>query len=362
MPYLKDQRGHDFIYHQCLKEVIDSYEMDYLGFISSASTLTDTPAAWKKWFAPAGPSSGYFRRLVRCFRDFAGAFDRASSPHARIFFIDAFSRLDFMALFLAIILYAQPTDYFWLLFRYPLPAAKCNLSRIFCKMLQKKLHHRFIVLTDSERIVATFEGLRVTPSVWPIPHTRHSSLHGQVPEKIICWWPGPPREEKGWEEIRRLTHVPHPCASRFTLVAAQSSQLAAGSNKLSVELIQDHLSDEEFTQKMAECQIVFLPYDKEQYYARTSGIFVEAVVASKIPLVKEGSWLADELKRFDLHELILDWSRSDFFAQVVALLENENMQKKLAAMQSRYAEFHCMEEFRRKVYALLDQSLGSFRR
>jgi hypothetical protein len=122
---------------------------------------------------------------------------------------------------------------------------------------------------------------------------------------------------------------------------------------MTIMLIQDHLSDEEYMGKMAACHVVFLPYDSKAYAARTSGIFVEAIVAHKTPFVKKGTWLADELTRFDLPELILDWDLPNFFSQIFAILADEVMQKKLALMQRAYAQFHSMEQFQTQIGTLL---------
>jgi len=340
MPYLKHKSGHDCIYHHHVKEAIDAQGIDYVGYISSDCTLSDLPTCWNKWFSDAGPGPSIFKRLKRRYCDFAGIFKK-STDKQRIFFIETFSKLDLAALLLSVLWHSRRSDTFWLLFRYP----NVHSYRMLSRLLHKKLGSRLICLTDSEKIGETFKGLPFQPFVWPIPHTR--SVQALQRQGIICWWPGPPRETKGWDDIRRLTQLKDPFAKYFTLVVAQSSGLT------NAELIPDQLSEDEYTQKLSECHVVLLPYDPKQYSASTSGIFVEAVVANKIPLVKEGTWMAYELKRFDLHELIVDWNRSDFFSSIQGLLENGEIKRKLGLMQRSYANFHNPEQFQKSVAAVI---------
>ena len=52
---------------------------------------------------------------------------------------------------------------------------------------------------------------------------------------------------------------------------------------------------------------VLLPYDKKIYAECNLGIFVEAIVAGKITLVSADTWMAYELNKFKLTELVIDW-------------------------------------------------------
>lgn len=352
MPYLKNKSGHDSIYHECVKRAIEAHDIDYVGYISSECALPNLPPDWKKHFSNAEPGLSLFQRMNRRYCDFSAIF-RSSADKKRIFFIENFSKLDLLALSLAVVFHSKAADKFWFLFRYPIPPKKFHPYRICSRILHRKLGSRLVCLTDSEKIRETFQNLPFKPHIWPIPHTRCVPLQKEKKmERILCWWPGPPRETKGWEDIRQLTHIEDSDAKHFILMAARSSGLMPNNN-LRVELIEDQLSEDQYTQKLAECQAVFLPYDPNQYYASTSGIFVEAVSAHKIPLVKEGSWLADELKRFGLHELIVDWNRSDFFAHVYELVNDPIVRKKLAAMQSSYAEFHNIRNFQQIIGTML---------
>ncbi len=85
--------------------------------------------------------------------------------------------------------------------------------------------------------------------------------------------------------------------------------------------------------------LILLPYDPIVYQSSTSGIFVEVIIAGKLPLVKEGSWLSHELKKFNLPELIVDWQRPDFFTHAKTLLHSDEIQEKLEQMRKVYLSF-----------------------
>ena len=69
-----------------------------------------------------------------------------------------------------------------------------------------------------------------------------------------------------------------------------------------------HLTRTEYLMQLAISDLVLLPYDALAYKERTSGIFIETIVAGKMPAVTRGTWMAGELARYDLSELIVDWN------------------------------------------------------
>ncbi len=360
MPHLKDRMRHDYIYNLCVKEVVDKAHIENVGYVTADCVIEELPSVWKRWFHEAEKPLTYIQRLRRRYRDFSGIFRELPSNRTRIFFLETtFSRLDLLALCLSILRHGKPKDEFWILFRLLFPK-KFDLYRVFTRILHYKLRTRLTVLTDSETIRESLATEPYSAAVWSIPHTRHVPPFKRPEQnKILAWWPGPPRENKGLEEIRRLTSTGEEKARHFCLSAAASSGLEQRSEFLTLHLLKNELSNEEYEQKLAECQLVLLPYDPQLYKGNTSGNFVEAIVAHKMPLVKGGSWLASELMRFDLEALIVDWSREDFFAHCLSLLEDENIKKKLAKMQTSYAEFHCMSTFRDGIRKLLHRNFSS---
>ncbi len=210
------------------------------------------------------------------------------------------------------------------------------------RLLQWRFKNRFIPLTDSEMIASEFQKkLRVLP----IPHTIQG---GQAEEQIICWWPGRPRQEKGLADIQRLAKIQDRRAIAMAL--SQEAGIACQYQLPST------LTVEEYHHWLERSRVILLPYAPDVYRSGTSGIFVEAIVAGKMPLVKEGSWLANELKRFDLSELIVNWEDPLFFSHLHRKLESEIIKVKLQKMQETYAAYHSLDYYTQKLKELLKYS------
>jgi hypothetical protein len=189
-----------------------------------------------------------------------------------------------------------------------------------------------VLMTDSELI----HGM-----VLPIPHAEIKG-NASKNEKVICWWPGMPRVAKGLEVMRRILPLADPAL--IEVVCARASGLPA-------RLIADVLTREEYTRWMLESDVILLPYDPTAYRSGTSGIFVEAIIAGKLPVVRDGGWPAYELKKFALEELILDWT--DPFPRILELLRCQSTREKLTNMREEYLKFHSLDTFVHKLQELL---------
>ncbi|MGA1622413.1 MAG: hypothetical protein ACO36E_06760, partial [Synechocystis sp.] len=97
-------------------------------------------------------------------------------------------------------------------------------------------------------------------------------------------------------------------------------------------------------------------YDPLAYRERTSGIFTEAIIAGRIPLVKANTWMASELAHYDLTPLILEWHDPVLVWQsVTAIAQNTEIRQKLMRMRQEYCELHCVS-----TYAQVFQQLADF--
>ena len=83
-----------------------------------------------------------------------------------------------------------------------------------------------------------------------------------------------------------------------------------------------------------------MPYTPDIHSWLTSGILVEAIAAGKVPLVATGTWLADELERFNLEDLIVDWERPDLLAEIARLARDADVRRRLDIMRTAYLAFH----------------------
>jgi hypothetical protein len=140
------------------------------------------------------------------------------------------------------------------------------------------------------------------------------------------------------------------------LVAAAAAALVGTAQGVTVRLIGDRLSREDYAAWLNRAQVILLPYDPVAYRERTSGIFTEAIMAGRIPLVKAETWMAAELARYDLTALVLEWQDPlVVWRSVRDLVNNAEIREKLRRMRQSYCQFHCLP-----TYAQALQQLANF--
>jgi len=256
--------------------------------------------------------------------DFINHFCKNDCP--RIFFLETIPFLDLIALTLAS-LFLKKQDQLILLFRHEM---KRKLGYLLLAILRKK---RVVFCSDSQRLAQ-----KIGAKVLPILHT--DRMNGYVkapPDSLILWWPGPPREEKGMSIIKSLA------------MKLRGAKLYAHLHAEGISYLPE-LKRADYVEQMIRSHIILLPYDPVAYYARTSGILVEAICAGKIPFVLEGSWLANELREHNLEELIIDFTS---FEEIVRLAKDRKVLEKLEKMQSYYREYHSLENFKKMLAQLI---------
>jgi hypothetical protein len=217
---------------------------------------------------------------------------------------------------------------------------------------------RFHLLTDSDVLAKSLSAFFKQPvKVVPVPHIdifSRESYSKSSPE-IICWWPGSPTTSKGWDIIRRIAKLRAEEACIFCLVAAASSNIHAIPGGIEVQLIDDFLPREVYCEWMQRSDMILLPYDPDSYAQRTSGIFVECIAAGKIPIVTEDTWMAKELLKFGLEELIVSWDEPDILSRLSNIAGNDVTKNKIVRMQQSYLNFHSEINYASKMKSLFEK-------
>lgn len=220
-------------------------------------------------------------------------------------------------------------------------------------LLLRLFRIRVAYLTDTQALAAsTGRCLRRAVSVLPIPHTEFGA--GEMPgghdDRVVCWWPGPPRVEKGLRIIQRLTQSPDASLPRLCLMAAASAGLMNQAGGMELRALPDPLSRSDYVKAMTDATVVLLPYDGEAYAERSSGIFVEAIVAGKIVLTSQGSWMSQELERHGLSQFVWDWE-GDVPARIREAAREAIRDDAFAGIRNEYRSFHNLEAFARVLKA-----------
>jgi glycosyltransferase involved in cell wall biosynthesis len=176
--------------------------------------------------------------------------------------------------------------------------------------LSKRRRERILLITDSEKLVPSFERI-FGDKVHHLPHV----ISYDIPDPelrprqkpLVIFAPGNARREKGFAEFCRAAetisasgvaddfrfviqcHDPDPvCATTLKEGIAKDS---------GIEWISRPLPDQEYTERLAQADVLLLPYHLDQYARRTSGIFCEARVAGKPVITTRGSWAGDRVLR-----------------------------------------------------------------
>ncbi|MCP5469835.1 MAG: hypothetical protein H7A36_04945 [Chlamydiales bacterium] len=344
--------GHFYHYHKSIQEALSS-TLDTTVYVPLSSYFACTPQNWKKWFNP------FFNKQSRkkFWKDCVRLFKQPSSGR-RIFFIEFFGRRDFYLYALAAALFAKKNDEIWVLYRDDLTIRRkkdLKVIRFWSKILQRRCN--FKPFTDNELLADYYrDWFGKRPTVLPILYASYSPVKLIEKEKLICIWLGNPRPDKGATQIARLVEIEDPASSRVELNISGATYLPPVKNGVNIQLRKVSLTEEEYAQALSCCDVVLLPYDPKLYKMRTSGVFVEAILAGKIPVVREGSWLAHELLRFDLHELIVDWEAPNFFSHLFELVKAPKMLHKLEVMQKAYLAFHGKDNFAQSLKDLIVKS------
>lgn len=351
--YAHNDSGHFFHYHSSVQKALQGHLAHFSAYIPLNSEISALPTGWKKWFHPFYNKKGRKKFLKDCIKLF-----KQPSRENRIFFLEFFGRKDFRIFSWAALLFAKKTDTLWILYRDDLSTRRQKdqrYIRFYSLLLKLKFKNRFTPLTDSELLADYYKKwFKRDLAVLPIPHTEYRPFPPFFKkEALILSWPGHPRKEKGELDIKRLVQIPDSKATSIELDVSGATLLPPIKNGLQLHLRKALLTQEEYFSSLHRADVILLPYDPTMYQWRTSGPFVEAILAGKLPLVKEGSWLAHELKRFDLPELIVDWENPLFFTHLFEITHNETVYQKLKNMQTAYAAIHSEKQFGEKLKNLL---------
>lgn len=199
--------------------------------------------------------------------------------------------------------------------RYLFKASAMILKRIVGSFRGPVRRGEVELASDSEVIAKQYETLCGVPfSTYP-----HPVEDSGVPPRARSSGPaapltfgalGPPRYEKGsdlvLEAIRIVRSSPAGKDSRFLVQWTgichdlQGRQIIAGADiegDAGVTLITSDLSTAEYQQRLAQCDVLLLPYRRAQYHARLSGVAIEAFRCGIPCICISDTWIADSMAR-----------------------------------------------------------------
>lgn len=200
-----------------------------------------------------------------------------------------------------------------------------HLRKKFLHFKNQTPHHRVFFYTDTDKLTNQYHVLKTVPfTTLPIPINADFQVRQRnhdPSQKIKATYIGDARREKGYqylpELVRGLYHsyirsnkLKFLAQSNFSfseyqhnadvfMARHQLDQMSEG-----IEIIKDPLSTSEYRELVLASDIGLILYDRDNYYARSSGALVEYLSAGIPVVVPSGSWMADQISDciYEYHE------------------------------------------------------------
>jgi hypothetical protein len=378
VPALQGGGGHMLGYHLAVGRAAHLSGWRHAVATSPEHGLSCLPEGWHATLAtgaletglPLLVRQGRLWRMLKEIRLFALSIAAAAraellaSTGTCVIFVERFNGPELLAVFLAALRLDRKRLQMWVLFRSD-PTSMGLAGRLYVgvgKALAALFGaDRFRLLTDSAPLA---ESLRVAfgraAHVMPIPHTEvgAGAMAPRSSGEVLCWWPGAARPEKGLDAITRLASHDVRCEAALDkpvrLVLSRASGVSPKEGRLSVQLVDDVLSPDDYQMWLRTVDVILLPYSAQRYRSSTSGVFAECIAAGKVPLVSPGTWMAFELTRCQLQALVCDWHDSgEVLAAIVRAQQDPTIRHRLGEMREAFLAFHSEASFAREMRTLI---------
>ena len=252
------------------------------------------------------------------------------------------------------------------------PQFKRN-SEVFSRLVQNfdKTYDRdtFTFATDSERLADEYVALSgVRPVVFPSP--RLAPPEAQAPREadtVTFGSLGPARFEKGVDVLQRAIArlISEPCgpgASRFVIQWNQDLLDEAGAivspdpalmAHPAVRFITKEMTSETYSAELYRANCIVLPYRRDSYYARISGVAVEAITAG-IPLIyTENTWCEDLVKESGAGIGVPDGDAAALAKAMMTMTREMPYYRAMAEKAAQGArDMHSSEKFARLLFGV----------
>jgi hypothetical protein len=347
IPSLKNNIGHFFEYNQSLSECIKNNGWKHIKIVSKNAEISLPDGDWEKKLYPFHK---YQLINIRNVFPIFKILKKLKKIKNGVIFLEDFNLL-FQCLIFISIFFIRPKISIWFFYRYEhlRMLKKGKFNKFIHKQIEKILGKGNVkYLTDSTLIAKkNRDYFKRHFYILPIPHTR-TFLNSNINKKnkhIHYYFPGGSiRKEKGIDYIIYLANLLSQKRSLAKLILAKSTEELIPQKK-NVIFVENNLKRKTYENLLRRSSLILLPYLPEFYSYRTSGIFVETICLANIPVTSKNTWMAYELKKYDLDELAIDWNNGDLDSILFEILNDLNIKKKIAKMQLHYNTFHNVTNF-----------------
>jgi hypothetical protein len=365
---LDTERGHLFEYNKAVGQAARLAGWEHRAAVRAAARVAELPAGWepclgsKRTIMPPGPLARGEKGLRLFFSLSQYLRQQAREARPIILFLEWFDFVHLLPFTLALATVSRRERFaIWVVHRLEGDQRLVSrANRFLLRWLRLLVQGRLVHLSDSELVVEDLARFGYSVHLLPIPHTvAANAATARAPldrRPVVAWLPGQALPSKGVEAVRRLTSIAGPEAEALRVVASEASHFVHLPGACQVALVPDVLPRPDYVNWMQSADIILLPYDSALFRARTSGIFVEAIVAGKIAVVTDGTWMAHELRKYGLDKLILDWTSPTILSDVLRLAADKGMRARLGQMQAAYAEFHSVPGYAASIQRIFGET------
>ena len=239
--------------------------------------------------------------------------------------------------------------------------AQEKLFRCFIRYGKRVLGEKFVLVTDSDSLAADLSErwCKTDWTVLPIPHVGEilPDRPMRTDGSIDMWWAGFPRPEKGLDIVQHIAASTGPSVNAI-LTIPESVPVLQGNPRLEVCRIPESISGDHYGKLLSSVDLMLLPYNPQNYWDGTSGIFTESMCAGCLPVVTQGTWMADQLARLDLDALVMHtdvWRSDKIIDQLLSIAQNTDLRSKFNSKRRLFAAQHGLGPFSAKIEALVAQ-------
>jgi hypothetical protein len=346
---MRNELGHFYEYNLSLSKAIKLNSWNHIKIIPRTCDL-NLDESWQKVIYEVSNKNKLknFKNII----PFIKVFKKIKNEKDSIIFVEDFN-LSILLLILIALIFVRPKTKLFLFHRFEyfvtfLRGRAYKFIHYFFEKILGKGNVKY--LTDSE-LIAKLNGEYFSKKflVFPIPHTDKLSTYEDV--KLIkngdetknLWWPGGLiREEKGLKSIQRIISLIKQ-EDKIKIIMAEAAKDIIKSDH--VVFIPTYLTRKEYEKYMINSDMILLPYVGDSYRYKTSGIFVEAICFGNIPIVSDNTWMAYELKKFNLNELIFDFDEVHIIKKIHLICTDDIIKQKVKLMKSEYIKKHSIANF-----------------
>jgi hypothetical protein len=372
---LENEQGHIYSYNLSVGKAARLLGWDHMAAVRAAAKINAVPDGWQMCL---GTKTNRFtwrpltkiEKMVKLIWSLMKLLrEQSLQPRPVIYLLEWFDPVHFIAFCLALMLTPRRSDrYVWLLHRFEFPQAFItDLYRFLHNVVRWRVGRWRLVLFSETDLVATALEKTFGQRVYVLPMPQiilpdekpNLPAWSSLPERqhyIVCWWPGMPATNKGLTTIEHLTRLVDDDAPQIYLLADQKTGFTPIPGGCQVMLLPTGMPRADYLGWLYTMDMALLPYDPQVYATRTSGPFADAIVAGKPPVVTDHTWMAHELRKYQLDKLILDWNSPSIFRQLIQLAADVDIHARLAKMRSDYLGFHSVSGYAETIKAVFEQT------